>query len=116
VHDPTPYSRSRLRSPVGNGDPLPTGCGVRRLWRRHLDASKGVTRPGEQVAEGVAERLCTNRNCKGNEHDQHGIFGSSGTALVATKAPGQMCINFLLQEGDPVASVRQRRSQTPLSQ
>ena len=38
------------------------------------------------------------RNCKGNEHDQHGIFGSGGTTFVTTKATGQTVhFNFLLQ-------------------
>jgi len=77
---------------------LPTGCGIRRLRRRHLDASKGETRPGEQVAEGIAEGLCTDRNCKGNEHDQHGVFGSGGAALITTKSTGQTVhFNILLQ-------------------
>ena len=85
-----------------NGDPSPTGCGIRRLQRGYRDASKGGTRPREQVAEVAAEGLCSDRNCKGNEHEQHGVFCSGGTALITQKATGQTVhFNFLLQGVTP---------------
>ena len=91
-------------------------CGMRRLGVGNLDVGESGADGFEQSGEVVAERLCTYCNCKGNKHDQHGVFGSGGAALVTTQATGQ-AVHFQLPpvRADPVASARQRRSQSPRS-
>src|SRR5260370_21437108 len=90
------------------------------MWRLRCgkrDAGKSGADGFEQIGEVVAKRLCTDCNCEGNEHDQHGVFGSGGAALFTTKATDQtLHLNFLSFRGDPVSSARAMRSQSPRSQ
>src|SRR5689334_25363964 len=64
-------------------------CSVWRLGGRNRDARQSGSNRLEEIVEVIAERLCADRNSEGDEHDQHGIFGSCSAALVMTKATGQ---------------------------
>jgi hypothetical protein len=91
--------------------------GKRRLGGGESDTAEPTTDICEQLAEIVAKRLGSDSDGEGNKYDEHRIFGGGGATLVTAKATDQIRhFKFLLQEAGPVASGRQRRSQSPLSQ
>jgi hypothetical protein len=65
----------------------------------------------------VAEGLGADCDGEGNEHDQHGVFGSGSTTLVMPKASCQSeHLHFLLLGADFVTGRVEKRLQPPLSQ
>ena len=95
---------------------LLTATDKRCLGGGYGDAIEGATYVREQSGQIIPERLCTDRDGKGDENNKHRVFGSCGTAFVTAKASGQSeHLTFLLHEDWPVASGRQKRSQSLLS-
>ncbi len=65
----------------------------------------------------ISERLCTDRDRKGDENNKHRVFGSGGAAFVTGKTADQNEHFDIPSPGDwpGLASGRQKRSQSPLS-
>src|ERR1700730_3247805 len=96
---------------------IPDRPRMRCLGVRNDDAGESSAHFREQVVETGAKRLRADDHSEGDKDDKHGIFGGGGTTLVNAKAIDQTeHFKFLLPvRPGPIASVCQRRSQSPLS-
>ena len=63
---------------------------ARRSGDIGVEARDGRADGSEPRVETAAKRLRTSGDGEGNEHDEHGVFGSCGTALIAEKAIDQI--------------------------
>jgi hypothetical protein len=97
---------------------IPDRPRMRCLGVRNGDARESSPNVREQRVETGAKRLGADDYGEGDKDDEHGIFSGGGAALVNAKAIDQTeHFKFLpaVRLG-PIASVCQRRSQSPFSQ